>query len=656
MPDRTLNPGLSLCAGRLFGHPGTTLWIGEEIAGSALPVGVRMLRKLARLVRHALVPLGIPVPPTEELVNRLLALGPEQALALADRTLGRTVPISLEDPFDGGAARLPEWQALLENTLRGSPLYVHRAIVSLLACGKVARVVTPNQDELLEIAARRLGLNLPVVDPTGGDPLPALDTPGCLVKVHGTVSRPASWPLDLHRLHSVSSQPWIEGLRQRMFGHPLLVLGYRGPDPFDLWPLLTRLEPAGLLWANEQAGPILVQRLEADHGQGGAHPLPHADFADRLLQPRGGWRVRGRLGLVLEQLCMASGVVVPGPSPDEDQTSVRDLDELFWGEGEEPPLSGTLEPLARKLTTSWVGAFALLVWLDLLPPEHLSQVGHQLDALEKRLHLPAERAWFRVLMGQTGRPLVEDAFLRYFLGQASSPSDSQSKARLARAVGACDLTPFGLGEKPLSEDEAQVERSELQFILTGSASHLPSPAQVMEDLQSITHVERWHRLKAAGAVSRGQWSVATQELAKAQAHSGASGSPLMKLRAQLALAALLTRLLRHQDSSALVGALQALARREKALAREVITPATAPGLAARLALRYYEVALQDYAIQFPSLQPRLRLVVESFEGLARTVLGANADTWLLDRTPESGRLYRYLPEVESILLEIIAKR
>lgn len=649
MHDRAPHPMLSHCAVRLLGHPGVTLWVGEEIAGSALPVGLRMLRKIARLLRHALLPLGIPMPPIEHLVSRMLSLGPELALAVADRTLGRTVPISLEDPFDGGAARLPEWQTLLDQSHRGLPTYCHRAIVALVASGRVARIVTPNHDELLETAARRLGVSLPVVDPGVGDPIPPPSASGYLCKVHGTVSRPAGWPVDLHRLHAGNNQAWLEGMRDCMHGQPLLVLGYRGPDPFDLWPLLTQTEPSGLLWANEHAGPVQVKRAEP-----GRHPLPStADLADRLLQRQGGWRVWGRLTLVLEQICQAVGLSVPGPSPDEDQTGLRDLDELFWPEGEDPPLSPSLEPLARKLSGSWIGALALMIWLDLFPPEVLNHLGQLRESLEKKLHLNAERAWLRVLLGHSGRPLVEDAFHRFFLGLPITPPDSQSRARLARAIAAFDLSPFGPGERPLSEEEARVERAELQFVLTGSPTHLPSPAQVMEEMASITHVERWHRLKAAGAVTRGQWSVATQELAKAQTHGGESGSPLMKLRAQLALAALLTRLLRQNESAALVGALQALARREKTLAREVITSANAAELAGQLALRTFEAVLQGYAVQLPSFQPSLRPVAESFVVLVRSVQGSQTDTWLFDRSQVSGRLYRYLPEVESILNEII---
>lgn len=634
----------------LLSQRNATLWLGEDVSSIVLPTGSRLLRKIARVTLHALEPITQHLPTGDALVQRLASLGAELALSVADRSIGRVLPVALEDPFDGARARLPEWQHLLQSSLRGNPSYVHRAIATLAEAGYVARIITNNQDELMEAAALRIGYKLPVVHAIEGDPIPEGVFKSYLFKLHGTSSRPDGWPMDLHRLHLVCDSSAMESLRTVLENSPLITLGYRGPDPFDLWPLLTRTRLAGLVWADESRSSVDVQRFSPRAGP----QILEGDFADRLLNVHGGWRVKGRLPMILEDVCESLGLSVFGPAPDEEQTALRDLDDLYLSMGEDRPLSPSLQQLAQRLRSHWVGAFALITWLDLWSEEALDHVFRNRLALEQTLPDNRSRAWFRVLLAQTGRPQVEEAFIRHFNGDDAPPTDPATVTRLGRALAALDSKGILPSERAAHEEELEVERDELGFALTRSGSYLPPPSQVTAEIPSFTHTERWHRLKAAGAVSRQQWSVAIQELLRALAQGGESGSPLMKLRARLALALSLHQLIRKEDTAPLVGVLSALKRKEPNVTAQVITPANAVGIAAGLALRLYDQVLQGYAVHLPTLQPRLKPVVEQFIELAFLVSELEPVPYFFDRDPTRGRSYSYLPEVESLLAATIA--
>lgn len=634
----------------LLNQRSATLWLGEDVSSISLPTGVRLLRKIARVTLHALQPITQSLPSSDAMVQKLESLGAELALSVADRSIGRVLPVALEDPFDGVRARLPEWQSLLQTSLRGMPGYVHRAIATLAEAGYVARIVTNNQDELMEAAALRIGYKLPVVNAIEGDPIPEGVFKSYLFKLHGTSSRPDGWPMDLHRLHLACDSSAMASLRTVLESWPLIVLGYRGPDPFDLWPLLTRTRLAGLVWADESRKTIEVQKFSPRAGP----QILEGDFASRLLRVHGGWRVQSRLPMLLEAVCEALDVTVFGPAPDEEETALRDLDDLFFSTRDDQPLSPALQQLAQRLRTHWVGAFALITWLDLWSEEALDQVFRNRVALEQTLPDNKSRAWFRVLLAQTGRPQVEEAFIRHFSGDDAPPSEPATVTRLGRALAALDLKGFLPSERPAHEEELEVERDELGFALTRSGSYLPPPSQVTAEIPSVTHTERWHRLKAAGAVSRQQWSVAIQELLRALAQGGESGSPLMKLRARLAMALSLHHLIRKEDPAPLVGVLSALKRKEPNVTAQVITSANAVSIAAGLALRLYDQVLQGYAIHLPTLQPRLKPVVEQFIELAFLVSELEPVPYFFDRDPERGRSYSYLPDVESLLAATIA--
>lgn len=627
-----------------------TLWVGEDVSSMVLPTGIRLLRKIARVTLQALSHHTQLLPSSAEMVSRLQSLGAELSLSVADRSIGRNLPISLEDPYDGTQARIPEWQALLQATHRGIPGYAHRAIVALVEAGFAGRVVTANQDELLESAALRLGHRLPVLNAVAGESLLDQNGKAHLFKLHGTSSRPDQWPLDLHRLHLACDSSLMAGLRRALETCPTLVLGYRGPDPFDLWPMLATTRLQSLIWADETPSASRVERFVPRAGP----QLLEGDFAERLLSVQGGWRVRGRLSSYLEGLCQALQVEVPGASPDEEVTALRDLDELAWFNGDDQPLSPPLLALCDHLRRHWVGAFALLTWLDLWSEEALAELFARRSTLERTLETPHERAWFRYLLGQTGRAQVEEVLLAHFIGSPRVSQETSARPRLERALSALELSDLLPSERPLHDEELELERAELSFALSGAVSFLPAPSQVTAELASFTHIERWHRLKAAGAVARQQWSVASQELTRAYAHGGDSGSPLMRLRARLALAGLLQRLLERDDPAPLVGVLSALKRKEPALAHAQISPGTAPGLAVGLALRYYDQALGGYAVTLPTLQPRLEPLVRRFIQLAFHQEDLDPMPYLFDREPQRGRTYSYLPHVENTLAELLS--
>lgn len=626
-----------------------TLWVGEDVSSMVLPTGIRLLRKIARVTLQALSHHHFLLPTSEQMVSRLESLGAELSLSVADRSIGRNLPISLEDPFDGTQARIPEWQALLQATHRGIPGYAHRAIVALVEAGFAGRVVTANHDELLESAALRLGYRLNVLNAVGGETPSEQGIRSHLFKLHGTSSRPDQWPLDLHRLHLACDSSLMAELRRTLETCPTLVLGYRGPDPFDLWPMLATTRLNGLMWADETPAASRVERFVPRAGP----QLLEGDFAERLLSVQGGWRVRGRLSSFLEGLCQALKVEVPGAAPDEEVTALRDLDELAWFHGDDQPLSPTLLALCEHLQGHWVGAFALLTWLELWSDEALADIFSRRKSLEASLETPHERAWFRYLLAQTGRSQVEEALISHFIGAERPPLEHSSALRLERALSALDLSDLLPSERPLHDEELELERAELSFARSGDVSFLPAPSQVTAELASFTHIERWHRLKAAGAVARQQWSVASQELTRAYAHGGESGSPLMRLRARLALAGLLQRLLEREEIAPLMGVLNALKRKESALAHAQISPATASSLAVGLALRYYDQALGGYAVSLPTLQPHLEPVVRRFIQLAFHREDLDPMPFLFDRDPHRGRTYSYLPNVEDILAALL---
>lgn len=654
----------------LLAQRNATLWVGEDVSSLLIPTGTRLLQKIARVTLHALQPLTPHLPGSEQVVERLQGLGAEMALSLADRSIGRIHPIAVEDPFDGVRQRLPEWQTLLQSTLKGMPGYVHRAIVTLAEAGYVARITTPNQDELLEQAAKRIGYKLPIINAVEGDPIPEGIFKSYLFKLHGTSSRPDAWPLDLHRLHLSCDSTSLAGLREMLESHPLLVLGYRGPDPFDLWPLLARSRLKNLVWADESLGTMEVSRFSPRAGP----QILEGDFAERLLNVHGGWRLRGRLPTFLEAVCDALNVEVMGPAPDEDETALRDFDDLSFAlssfalssaggtaatgstpaRAEEQPLSPGLVSLGEQLRKHWVGAFALITWLDLWPEAALEDLFVRRSSLEQRLGSPKERAWFRYLLAQTGRPQVEEAFVRHFSGKPLVSPDVTTQRRLTRALEALDLSDIPAPQRPAHDEEVDVERGELGFALTGSQTYLPSPSQVTAEIPSFTHTERWHRMKAAGAVARSQWSVASQELSRALAQGGESGSPLMKLRARLALASVLHLLLMREDLAPLVGVLQALKRREPSLASQVVSAGNAVQLGAALALKLYGQVLEGYAIVLPTLQPSLGPVVQQYIDLAFQIDDFEPVPFFFDRDSERGRAYSFLPNVESALAEMMA--
>jgi len=165
----------------------------------------------------------------------------------------------------------------------------------------------------------------------------------------------------------------------------------------------------------------------------------------------------------------------------------------------------------------------------------------------------------------------------------------------------------------------------------------------------VTHAERWLRLKAAGAVCRRQWSVAIHELSRALAEGMESGAPLMKLRARVGLAGVLTHLLGAAEPAPLVGCLKALKRSDRGLATQVIDRDTAPIIGLALTLRLLDETLEGFGVFLPTLQPPLEPIFDDFLRLALRAYGEDAPQYLFDREIAHGRSYAYLPHIEKRL-------